>query len=247
MAPERFVYFIGYGRSGHSLVGALLDAHPECCVSHELDAFGRIRDGVGREGLFEEIRNNSIRQARRGRTWHRDGQTQYHYAVEGQYQGRTMEPRVIGDKKGGRTTRHLAASPDLVEKAQDLLEVELCPILILRHPLDNIASMVTADGVLDSAIQAYAESTEWLVEVLGFVTPFVLTHEAFVHRPRRWLRALAKHLGVAERPSWARACASIVSDKVSRSRDRFEWSPEQLDEVRRIVGTAPFLQRYAIS
>ena len=30
--------FIGYQRSGHSLVGSLLDAHPRMAIAHELDA-----------------------------------------------------------------------------------------------------------------------------------------------------------------------------------------------------------------
>lgn len=32
---ETFVMFIGYPRSSHSLVGALLDAHPQIIVTHE--------------------------------------------------------------------------------------------------------------------------------------------------------------------------------------------------------------------
>ncbi|MBV6654043.1 MAG: hypothetical protein KI786_09830, partial [Mameliella sp.] len=32
------IFFIGYPRSGHSILGALLDAHPQVALSHELDA-----------------------------------------------------------------------------------------------------------------------------------------------------------------------------------------------------------------
>ena len=32
-----FVLFIGYGRSGHSLVAAILDAHPKIVIAHEFD------------------------------------------------------------------------------------------------------------------------------------------------------------------------------------------------------------------
>ena len=34
---ETFVMFIGYPRSSHSLVGAILDAHPEIIIPHEYD------------------------------------------------------------------------------------------------------------------------------------------------------------------------------------------------------------------
>ena len=38
---ETFVLFIGYPRSSHSLIGALLDAHPEIVIPHEYDILGR--------------------------------------------------------------------------------------------------------------------------------------------------------------------------------------------------------------
>ena len=34
---KTFVMFIGYPRSGHSLIGSLLDAHPEIVIPHEYD------------------------------------------------------------------------------------------------------------------------------------------------------------------------------------------------------------------
>ena len=34
---ETFVMFIGYPRSSHSLVGAILDAHPEIIIPHQYD------------------------------------------------------------------------------------------------------------------------------------------------------------------------------------------------------------------
>jgi hypothetical protein len=35
--------FVGYSRSGHSLVGALLDAHPEIPVAYEANALKLVR------------------------------------------------------------------------------------------------------------------------------------------------------------------------------------------------------------
>jgi len=32
---EKFVSFIGYGRSGHSFIGAIMDAHPNVVIGHE--------------------------------------------------------------------------------------------------------------------------------------------------------------------------------------------------------------------
>ena len=48
-AVERFLLFVGYPRSGHSIVGALLNAHRDAVVSHELDAAPLIAGGCSRE------------------------------------------------------------------------------------------------------------------------------------------------------------------------------------------------------
>ena len=37
-----FCLFIGYPRSGHSLLGSLLDAHPDIAIAHEVNALGLV-------------------------------------------------------------------------------------------------------------------------------------------------------------------------------------------------------------
>ena len=43
--PERMVMFVGQSRSGHSLVGSLIDAHPEAVVAHEIHALKHLLQG----------------------------------------------------------------------------------------------------------------------------------------------------------------------------------------------------------
>src|SRR6056297_1246638 len=45
-AVEAFVQFVGFPRSGHSLIGSVLDAHPHAIISHELDTMGLIKKGL---------------------------------------------------------------------------------------------------------------------------------------------------------------------------------------------------------
>ena len=32
---EKFVFFVGYRRSGHSMIGSVMDAHPDMIIAHE--------------------------------------------------------------------------------------------------------------------------------------------------------------------------------------------------------------------
>src|SRR4029079_16080765 len=45
---ERFCMFIGHARSGHSIVGAALDAHPNIVTAHEANALLWLRGGMSR-------------------------------------------------------------------------------------------------------------------------------------------------------------------------------------------------------
>jgi hypothetical protein len=52
---ERFCLFVGYSRSGHSLVGAFLNAHRHAVVSHELDVGRLVLAGISRDALYARI------------------------------------------------------------------------------------------------------------------------------------------------------------------------------------------------
>src|SRR5215207_7292340 len=97
--------FIGYPRSGHSLVGALLDAHPNAIIAHELNALECVEKGVDKGCIFQLVLENSRKFAKSGRRW--EG---YSYKVSNQWQGRFERLLVIGDKKGGGSTRILSST-----------------------------------------------------------------------------------------------------------------------------------------
>src|SRR5690349_21009491 len=52
---ERFCLFVGYPRSGHSLIGSLLNAHHEVVIAHEMDAHKYIMRGFNRDQLYWHV------------------------------------------------------------------------------------------------------------------------------------------------------------------------------------------------
>ena len=88
---ETLALFIGYPRSGHTIIGSLLDAHPHIIISNELDIFERWREWTKaektRENLINKIYENSYKQSQGSgfRSATKDfGRT---YAVPNQWQG----------------------------------------------------------------------------------------------------------------------------------------------------------------
>jgi hypothetical protein len=92
---ERYCLFIGAPRNGHSLVGALLDAHPQMVVAHELGVPRYVAARFSRRQVLYLLAANARRAAARGRP-----HIHYSHAVPGQRQGRCRDLRVIGDKHG---------------------------------------------------------------------------------------------------------------------------------------------------
>ncbi len=230
---ETYCMFIGQPRSGHSLVGALLDAHPDMLVSIELDALSRIRDGVGRAALFDEIAGHARRFGAAGRI-HMD----YDYSIPGAWQGRQRRLRVIGDKKGGRSSWWLHDEPALLGRLRETVRLPVRFIHVVRSVWDNIATISTRGMPLDDAIRWYFETCEAIEGIKARLPAgdlFELRHEAMVADPRGQLFALADVLGLERNAQWADACAAVVHPKPSRTRHRVEWTAARKALVRRGV------------
>ena len=95
---ETFVMFIGYPRSSHSLVGAILDAHPEIIIPHQYDVLRywiKYRPSTARKTkiskyhLFYDLHQLSREQAMFGiRSKYKKGKMGgYGYNVPGLWQG----------------------------------------------------------------------------------------------------------------------------------------------------------------
>ena len=105
-AVATYCMFIGHGRSGSTLIGSLLDAHPSIIIAHELNALKHIETGFSRRRLYYLLLRNSELYAAGGRK-----AGGYEYSVENQWQGKFERLRVIGDKRAPVPPRNYIQSP----------------------------------------------------------------------------------------------------------------------------------------
>jgi hypothetical protein len=240
-----FCLFVGYPRSGHSLVGAFLNAHRHAVVSHELDAPPLVLAGCTRDQLYARI------LARAGWFHLRGDRSNFPYRVPGQWQGRFEELRLIGDKRGGAVTRCIAAHPDFLDRVRRLVGVPLRLVHVVRNPFDNVAAIsLWHDLSLDDSIDYYfthCATTARLPELCAEGELLTLRHEDLVRDPRATLAALAGFAGLDAEPAWVDACASIVFPAPTGSRRRIQWPDATVREVTERVGSFPFLRRYAFA
>ncbi len=165
---ENYCMFIGHGRTGHSLVGSLLNGHPGMVISHELDALrllDRARVPVTQNQLFAAILQRDAEFTELGREW-----TKYSYDIPDTDQGEFDRLRVIGDKKGGASTRRLGYSPELLGTLRETISVPLRVIHVVRNSFDTIASRRKMKEVwADYGIEKYfanADNVELVAEML---------------------------------------------------------------------------------
>ena len=144
---KTYVFFIGVGRSGHSIVAALLDSHPHIVISNELDVFNRVINSsrqVSRSYIFNQIWNAAYRRAK---TMLQNTNKGYSLAIDGLYQGKYKSYiDVIGDKHGGSTAKtflhNSAQFKDLLNKLRTVVNIPIKAFHVIRNPYDNIATRV---------------------------------------------------------------------------------------------------------
>ena len=153
---HKFVVFMGDLRSGSSIIGTLLDAHPHVVVSNEYRLFNQFwelnhaPDNKWKENLFDIIYTRSKRDVTEtgSRTFTGKG---YQLKVNGQWQGafdRWVE--VIGDKSADITIKsYLVDKEEFLRNYQKLKEKISVPVLVinaLRNPFDMISTNMAILG-----------------------------------------------------------------------------------------------------
>jgi hypothetical protein len=245
-----YCLFIGHARSGHSIVGALLDAHPEMLISDELDALEYLAAGFSRRQLLYLSLAVSRHQAQRQRRKTGRGGAVYSYFVPGQWQGRYQRLRVVGDSRAGWTTRRLSEKPALLSRLERRMGgMQLRFIHVLRNPYDNIATLMIRDQrSFETAFARYFENCEAIAPLssrIGTDRILRLRHEEVIHHPREALTRACAFLGVSPDAAYLEACSAILYGSPSRSREHVSWSDTEIERVRERIDQFPFLSGYA--
>ena len=241
-----FCCFIGYPRSGHSLVEALIDAHPNATISHEINVIRYMQLGFSRSQLYALILQRSRRFAETGST--RGG---YDYLVPDQWQGRYRELHLIGDKKGAGLSHALGHNPRLLEKLKIRLGVPIRVIHSIRNPYDNIASIYIrkrnrgeADfNVVDRYFSLCAQ-VQKIRRHLGPEELMEIRHEDLVAQPVDTLSKICTFLELEPFPDYLRSCAGIIWPKALQNRYEYPWAESQIDHVAQKIREFPFLEGY---
>ena len=239
---ERFVFFVGYPRSGHTLVASMLNAHPSIVIGHRLRVLSYLAAGFGRDQVYGMVLLADRRFERLGRI----GSKRYDYSVPGQWQGRYRDLRVVGD--GDVNTGPLTRRPDLLERLREISGLQVPIIHVVRNPFDNITTLAIRNRMpLEESVDRYFAAVDRTVALRNDLRHdgwLDVGHEDVIADPAGHLAKICDFLHVDAPPDWADACASIVYHKPRASRTELPWSPALVAKVEQRMSSVDFLAGY---
>ncbi|MCF8332319.1 MAG: sulfotransferase [Bacteroidales bacterium] len=247
---ENFVIFLGYPRSGHTLLGAMLNAHPDTMIAHEYHALKHIDQHENRYELFAHLMAQHNWFASRGHKW-----TGYSYKIPSGWQGGYRELKVIGDKRGGASSRILYEDPNRLERLQALIKIPVKVMIVHRNPFDNIATRARGGNYyqrtpdtkrIDEEIIKHFRDVETINSFRkeGNFDFLEMKHEHFVENPQEHLLQICDFLNLKPEKTFIEACLKTVRPSKSLSRNKVFWTKSQIQQINELNSSYDFLKDY---
>jgi hypothetical protein len=242
---ETFCMFIGYPRSGGSLVGSLIDAHPDAVIAQELNVLRCLRYGFTTRQVLSALLDKSRLVAQREGGRQHSG---YSFAVPNQWQGRFRTLKVIGDKFADRAVEGILSQPRLFNRLRTEVGVPIKFIHVIRNPFDNITTIHRKHRkigrTLDQAIEGYFALADGCARVRreqGKDHVFDFYLERLIADPHQHLAQVITWLGLQPHEDYLTSCASILFERPRKTQQEVEWKPEHIQRVRELMQRYDFL------
>ena len=268
---EGILLIAGYNQSGSTLIGALLNAHPDAVVVPKAKSLLYARLPGNTKGVLVSRIVRRERRIYRESDFYRkvrsvDG---YNYRVETGWQGRYARLRLVGDKCADLYTHMLHEDPALLDLLRRRLDCPLRVLFSYRNPYDMVAawSLRAPDGggvsrvplrnlrfseadrpdLAQRFIDRLRRLSRQAAEVLARLEDaevLPVRHERFVVSPKDSLRDVLTFLGLDVSDAYLDACAALVKAPAHRTRFKVRWTSAQIAEVDDVVRTCPWFDGY---
>jgi len=268
---KTFVFFLGHPRSGHSIVGSLLDAHPHVVIANEADVFSKLLKGQiipNKYGILNTVWTSSLDGLRLTNS------KGYRLFVDGLFEGAYSDYiDVMGDKKAGVTTQLLLHHSMLWKKAFSTLKSHfdfIKVIHVIRNPYDNIATEVFYHIFSIPKFADVKKNNETL-EVRSSIiqqhtVDYFACHKAIVNaqqiyqldilevhgrdlidETKETMMNMCSFLGVNCSHNYLEICSNKVFKSESKTRHLIKWTNNQIKEIQASIEKYSSLKRYTFN
>jgi hypothetical protein len=205
---QSFIMFIGFGRSGHSIIGQIINAHPNALVADE----GKIFDEIDSMNI-EQVTKYLIKRDRAfALRWYNKDSTIFkshplfrifsekkykrNFFFRGLSQGYACQPKVLGNSKAAYTSRVIANNPEVINTFESSLGVPVKFVNVIRNPFDMIASGLQRRNISFESLwpkfEAMTNTVSNVIKILNNHEVLQLRQENFLNDPDREIARLLK-------------------------------------------------------
>jgi hypothetical protein len=231
---------MGYPRSGHTLVAAIINANPNVMCSNQLNVYSNTS-----KLNLKYIKNYS----KQVHTWKNTTQIE-HVPKE--------EITVIGDKTGHRTVVELGKNPQKLGVFKQIIQVPIKWIHVVRNPYDNLATWsklnfinrrkkqpeITQHQMLDEVIHKYRDLNHTISKLRHSEDVLTVNHEYIITRMHNTLEEISNFLEISFDPTWRDNVRNTVWKQPRITRNKIQWTKPQKNAVKRIIDSYSWLEGY---
>jgi hypothetical protein len=242
---KNFIFFIGFGRSGHSFIGQVINAHPDALIGNEGKIFDVLSDQLIFENILKYLSFHDKKFAAR-KYFKKNGQDFY---FPGLAQGEVRVLKTLGNSKAGYAKRHFYEQPSLLKTYQSVLPAEMKFIFVVRDPRDIVGSVMKRTKIdFETAIEKHIKGCKQLEAVLGEIGNdfkiLKLVYEDFVENLDGEIQRIFDFLGLDMPNGFVDAIRKKTYKSPDKSRKIFDQLPNTEERFQNIIHRHEFYDRY---
>jgi len=241
-----WITFIGEGRSGHTIISAILDSHPNIRMGEERKSITRwIRNGRSREQIINDVKTCG------------QGKERKKVALPGSL---TYEEPLLylGDKCGWDAIQLLKRSEvedDIYDRFSEYMGMDVKIIHTVRDPRENISAYLqspkyirqfpTYNRRIQMCTRRYARFYGRANRLLTRYPHFNLYNEEFCLDTKKVITELCTFLDLPMVEPWFTNAVTSAFDKPHLRSTTVHWDPKWWDTIGwRIIDKYDFFERY---
>jgi len=239
---ERFLLIVGNARSGSTILGAVLDAHPEVVVGNETKESASFWRGLDGEAIRHGILANAEEQAVAGRM-----SSGYKYQLGAAPSAKT-NIRVLGDKIWNPATLLLHGNHGLIPSLEERVGAPIVVISAVRDIFDTVTTMHRRSGAsIADRLRWFAAHCEAVAAIGERLPPdrfMHVHHEDLVLQPEDEIRKCCRLLGIDYEEGHVAEVKKLLFKQPNRTRYQVSWSAQEISAAKSIIDRFPWLSRY---
>lgn len=237
--------FMGYPRSGHTLVASMLNAHPNVICSNQMFIIQNIEKQM-LDPLLLTILN---------------GATDMHWKPEVKIDKTPKSDiYVIGDKTGHRTVEYLIDNPGQLDHLKTIVPWPIKWVHVVRNPYDCMATWTkknfdnkkkkspasaSVEAEFKAAFEKFKALNQKIAELKKSEDVLTLVHEKVVVSKDQTMQQLCNFLDIEKTDEWRKRVVKTLWKTPRITRRKISWTPFMKNSIMNyVVKKYPWMKGY---